>query len=117
MSERRMDAYYYSFEKTGCGQIDEILSAVAKAGKAFHHTQYWGDEHEFNEGEKSFIDLIQEAANKAEGEITRSFAREVLRWMRAEQDNYGRWIRLWNRLTLAVEGKQAAGEGNNTKDQ
>ena len=39
-----MEAYYYSFESTGCEEIDRILSAVACAGKAFHHTDQWNDE-------------------------------------------------------------------------
>ena len=41
--EWRMDAYYYSFERTGVDVIDKILSAVACAGKSRHHTQDWGD--------------------------------------------------------------------------
>lgn len=37
----RMNAYYYSFEPTGVPAIDLILSAVACAGKAYHHTDGW----------------------------------------------------------------------------
>lgn len=37
----RMNAYYYSFSKTGCYGVDRILSAVACAGKAFHNTDCW----------------------------------------------------------------------------
>lgn len=40
----RMDAYYYGFDQTGVPAIDRILSAVACAGKAFHHTSQWQDE-------------------------------------------------------------------------
>ena len=40
----RMDAYYYGFTPTGVVVIDRILSAVACAGKAYHHTDQWGDE-------------------------------------------------------------------------
>lgn len=40
----RMDAYYYSFERTGVPMIDAILSAVAQAGKSFHHTEVWADD-------------------------------------------------------------------------
>ncbi len=44
MSEKlRMDAYYYGFDATGCIEIDRILSAVASAGKAHHHTEGWTD--------------------------------------------------------------------------
>jgi len=50
----RMDAYYYSFTPTGVEAIDRILSAVACAGKAYHHTEDWGEETtpwEFLKGE------------------------------------------------------------------
>lgn len=41
--DARMDAYYYSFRNTGLAVIDSILSAVATAGKAYHHTEEWGE--------------------------------------------------------------------------
>ena len=41
--ELRMNAYYYSFDKTGNLAIDRILSAVACAGKAYHHTDDWNN--------------------------------------------------------------------------
>jgi hypothetical protein len=44
MSDMRLDAYYYGFTRTGHEGIDRILSAVACAGKAFHHTNQWTDE-------------------------------------------------------------------------
>lgn len=58
----RMNAYYYSFEKTGVREIDEILSAVAMAGKGYHNTDDWQDD-----GDRgySYIELIQEVANRA----------------------------------------------------
>lgn len=39
----RMNAYYYGFTPTGMECIDRILSAVACAGKAYHHTDQWGE--------------------------------------------------------------------------
>jgi hypothetical protein len=36
-----MEAYYYGFKATGVAQIDIVLSAVACAGKFYHHTQDW----------------------------------------------------------------------------
>jgi hypothetical protein len=39
-----MAAYYYAFDATGVDAVDVVLSSVACAGKAFHHTDYWGDE-------------------------------------------------------------------------
>ena len=58
------DAYYYSFDPTGVEEIDDILHAVATAGKMFHHTDEWSEPCKYIEG-KSPVDLIQEAANKA----------------------------------------------------
>lgn len=59
----RMNAYFYSFTPTGVEGIDKILSAVAQAGKAFHHTNQWSESCEWL-GEKSYVDLIQDAANE-----------------------------------------------------
>lgn len=70
----RLDAYYYGFEPTGDEQIDRILSAVACAGKAYHHTECWGDEIVYgtpNGAPELFlrgstpIEWIQNAANDA----------------------------------------------------
>lgn len=66
-NELRMNAYYYCFDKTGVREIDLILSAVACAGKAFHHTEDWQDEayeREHMTG-KTPIEWIQNAANAA----------------------------------------------------
>ena len=41
--EARMDAYYYGFERTDCGPVDAVLSAVAIAGKGSHNTDGWTD--------------------------------------------------------------------------
>lgn len=62
-----MDAYYYSFDKTGVPEIDRILSAVACAGKACHHTEGWNDEstpYPGHDGETP-AEWIQNAANDA----------------------------------------------------
>jgi len=64
----RMDAYYYGFTETGVEAIDRILSAVAHAGKGYHHTESWGDEGlddmgEFHGG--NYVAWIQNAANDA----------------------------------------------------
>ena len=58
----RMRAYYYSFTPTGCEPVDKILSAVASAGKGYHHTEDWG---EAGRDGKSEVDKMQEAANEA----------------------------------------------------
>jgi hypothetical protein len=73
--DRRMDAYYYGFEPTGVDCIDKILSAVACAGKAFHHTQDWSEHikvpYEDHSGDTP-IDWIQNAANEASATIIKS---------------------------------------------
>lgn len=65
----RMDAYYFGFERTGVDAIDKILSAVACAGKAYHHTEWWGEEDLSGPWPPhtgaSCIDWIQNAANEA----------------------------------------------------
>jgi hypothetical protein len=70
--DSRMDAYYYSFDRTGVPAIDAILSAVAYAGKAFHGTDQWYDT-DVNygpiTGDCSAADLIQRAANDAASEL------------------------------------------------
>jgi hypothetical protein len=64
----RMAAYYYNFDKTGVPEIDRILSAVACAGKSYHHTEDWNDSPSFvwpgHVGETP-VDWIQNAANDA----------------------------------------------------
>jgi len=65
----RMNAYYYGFEETGVYEIDLILSAVASAGKGFHHTESWTEEIKLeNYGPfrgENFQQAIQNAANDA----------------------------------------------------
>lgn len=65
--ELRMHAYYYGFSSTGVPEIDKILSAVACAGKAYHHTESWSDECDPYSGHtgQTPIDWIQNAANEA----------------------------------------------------
>ena len=58
----RMEAYFYGFDPTGVEEIDRILSAVAWAGKAQHHTQNWVEEAYSN---GTPVEWIQKAANDA----------------------------------------------------
>lgn len=61
---RRMQAYNYGFDTTGVDAIDKILSAVACAGKAYHHTEYWYEKtppYDDHRGETP-VDWIQNAA-------------------------------------------------------
>jgi len=68
LNQRRMDAYYYDFDGTGCDPVDKILSAVACAGKAYHHTSDWNEETrpflDYHSGETP-IDWIKNAAQEA----------------------------------------------------
>ena len=73
VTKRRMEAYYYSFDSTGCDPVDKILGAVACAGKSFHHTDDWY-EHASPQDDHTGgtpIDWIQNAAIEAAGEIER----------------------------------------------
>ena len=67
-SDLQMNAYYYSFDRTGVVEIDRVLSAVAVAGKRFHHTEWWNDE---DDGRPSCQERIQAAANEAAVEVER----------------------------------------------
>lgn len=65
--DMRMDAYYYRFDSTGVLEIDKILSAIAWAGKSYHHTCDWCEDanpYESHTGQ-SPIEWIQNAANEA----------------------------------------------------
>lgn len=75
----RMHAYYYGFSATGVPAIDLILSAVACAGKAYHHTDSWREECEWvpHTG-NSPVEWIQNAANAAAESLRRSGAQEKL---------------------------------------
>lgn len=63
MTDRKLNAYYYSFDSTGNDDIDSILEAVAMAGKAFHNTDEWGESHEWMNDGVSVAQAIQNAAN------------------------------------------------------
>lgn len=73
----RLDAYYYSFEETGVQVIDDLLHAVAWAGKASHHTSDWRDElwltsyGPLRKGE-NWIALIQSLARDGADAIRRA---------------------------------------------
>ena len=41
--DAQLNAYYYGFDKTNCGPIDAVLSAVAVAGKGSHNTIDWNN--------------------------------------------------------------------------
>lgn len=73
MSENlRMNAYYFGFHSTGNELVDRILSAVACAGNAYHHTENWTEEIEPYEDcfkGTTCAEWIQYAANDVAAEI------------------------------------------------
>ncbi|QDM55721.1 hypothetical protein SEA_YEET_136 [Mycobacterium phage Yeet] len=64
--DARMQAHYYGFEPTGLAVIDRILSAVASAGAAAHHTVDWNDPWS---DEVTPEDQIQLVANESAEQI------------------------------------------------
>lgn len=62
---------YCFFKNTGVKEIDDILDVIHNAGNAYHSTEYWGDESDYRDDGKSYIDLIQDAANDAAERIKR----------------------------------------------
>lgn len=78
MTDLNLNAYYYSFDPTGVEVVDQILAAVAAAGKAFHHTEWWNDAMEgpfrsIKEGQTP-AEAIQESAVEA--------AEYIRKWVR-----------------------------------
>lgn len=63
--DRKLSAYYFSFDATGDPRIDLLLASVATAGKLAHHTESWADDEDhwsrFAGGPPA--DMIQELAN------------------------------------------------------
>ena len=94
----RLSAYYYSFEPTEAPSIDRILSAVACAGKAFHHTEQWSETCEAYMSEtkgNSCIEWIQNAAKEAAEEraaLLAALEEQVERWCQmANSGDAGFW--------------------------
>ena len=108
--EARMDAYYYGFDRTGCGPVDAVLSAVAIAGKGSHNTDGWTNRDVYGYYDKrpglpanpriddwtggSAVELIQLTA-KASAEKVKSLSDDLaaliseVERLRAERDGDG----------------------------
>lgn len=75
----RMNAYYYGFDRTGQVVIDRILSAVAHAGKGYHHTEFWTDHLDYGAPSHlrggSYAECIQNAAIDAADTLRTAEAR------------------------------------------
>lgn len=57
-----LSGYYIGFDGTGVDAVDDILRAIAAAGKAYHHTRDWQENLYGNDF--SYEELIQEMANR-----------------------------------------------------
>ena len=82
----RFDGYYISFDPTGEEAIDNVLSAVARGGKAFHLTEDWHETlepYEATHRGTSVVEWIQNAAVDGAAEI---------RQLRAENARLRRYI-------------------------
>lgn len=116
---KRFYGYYISFSATGVESVDDILGAVAMAGKGCHHTGDWSG--------YGYTEVIQEQAVIAAAEIARLRARVeelegALRPILAEYDNTleceidgERWrvsayihTHLMEQARAALDGKEAS---------
>ncbi|HBO4748900.1 TPA: hypothetical protein L4V19_002006 [Pseudomonas aeruginosa] len=84
---RNLDAYYYGFDPTGCDLVDSVLEQVARAGKAFHSTDYWNEE---DLDGLSPVDKMQAAANASAKTIMALIAE--VEHLRKDAARY-RWLR------------------------
>ena len=82
--DRRLNAYYFGFDSTGSPAIDAILSAVAHAGKSYHHTEGWSDEDSRWGEDRSHVDVIQAAAHEAAAQFAATEAARLT--LRAQRD-------------------------------
>jgi hypothetical protein len=78
----RLDAYYFGFDSTGNEDIDRVLSAVACAGKAYHHTSDWTEPiakpYEPTHRGGTCAEWIQNAANDAATKLAAAYREGVV---------------------------------------
>lgn len=78
----RLDAYYFGFDSTGNEDIDRVLSAVACAGKAYHHTSDWTEPiakpYEPTHRGGTCAEWIQNAANDAATKLAAAYREGVI---------------------------------------
>lgn len=95
----RLDAYYFGFDSTGNEDIDRVLSAVACAGKAYHHTRDWTEPiakpYEPTHRGGTCAEWIQNAANDAATKLAAARREGVIegleRALFAIQQERGNW--------------------------
>lgn len=103
-ADARMDAYYYSFDRTGVGAIDRVLSAVATAGKRAHLTEDWNDGYH---GAPSCVEEIQAAAEASAKEVRdlrRQIAEEIAQAIEAEHVDSGMFCCFSDQRHVALVG-------------
>jgi hypothetical protein len=67
--------YYWQFEPTGLAIIDGILEQISRAGKAYHHTEWWGEPTIYgDDNSPSYWERIQAAADAAAAVIRAAHA-------------------------------------------
>ncbi len=71
-------SYHFSLESTGIKEIDDLLYAIAKAGKCFHCTSQWNEETLYGISDPLLEgntpqEWIQNAANKLTCNMSNSF--------------------------------------------
>lgn len=96
----RLDAYYFGFDSTGNEDIDRVLSAVACAGKAYHHTSDWTEPiakpYEPTHRGGTCAEWIQNAANDAATKLAAAYREGViegLERLESELDDLARRFR------------------------
>lgn len=67
-NKKNFDAYYYCLDSTGVDVVDDILRALASAGKGYPHTEDWN--HAEDDG-GSEIKKIQNRSNLAASYINK----------------------------------------------
>lgn len=71
-TDRQFDGYYIHFDTTGVDVVDEVLRAVAFAGKAYHDIEGWSSGTKWLG--KTCAEWIQDAARNAADAMRRSDA-------------------------------------------
>lgn len=125
--DARMAAYYYSFDRTGCGPVDAVLSAVAVAGKGAHNTEEWTGQNNWGyydkrpglpdnpyvkgdwQQEGSALNLIERTAARSASEVAAALAAadKALRALAAVQAQIERISRHTEMEPEAVEFRDA----------
>lgn len=92
-----INSYYFNLESTGNEAIDNILRWLARAGTAYHHTEWWDDE--FTENGITYVAEIQKAANNAAQSIQQAIDNENHELRKQKDQAYSERNKLVNFLS------------------